>query len=94
MKKSCGIVVVIFGDYPNSTALHNLYYYDEGPQIQGGAARIMHNNYNAFDPRSTTTKAAFGVVEFDLSRSSSLYQNGLTEVRVNALFGLNLIRAY
>lgn len=30
----------------------------------------------------------------DASRSSSLYQNDLTEVRVNALFGLNLIRAF
>lgn len=37
-----------------------------------------------------------GVYEktFDASRTSSLYQNGLTEIRVNALFGLNLIRAY
>lgn len=33
-------------------------------------------------------------VRIDLSRSSSLYQNGLTEIRVNALFGLNLIRAF
>ncbi|WP_370857559.1 hypothetical protein [Parasutterella sp.] len=30
----------------------------------------------------------------DASRSSSLYQNGLAEVRVNALFGMNLIRAF
>ena len=30
----------------------------------------------------------------DASRVSSLYQNDLTEVRVNALFGLNLIRAF
>lgn len=30
----------------------------------------------------------------DASRSSSLYQNDLPEVRVNALFGLNLIKAY
>ena len=30
----------------------------------------------------------------DLSRSNSLYQDGLNEVRVNALFGLHLIRAY
>ena len=31
---------------------------------------------------------------FDASRVSSLYQDNLTEVRVNALFGLQLIRAY
>lgn len=30
----------------------------------------------------------------DLSRSNSIYQDGLTEVRVNALYGLHLIRAY
>lgn len=30
----------------------------------------------------------------DLSRNNSLYQDGLNEVRVNALFGLSLIRAF
>lgn len=84
----------IFGDYPNSTSIHNLYYYNDGPEIQGGAAVMRHSNYIAFDPSPTTTKASFGVVNFDLSRSSSLYQNGLTEVRVRSLFGLNLIRAF
>lgn len=33
-------------------------------------------------------------LSFDTSRVSSLYQNNLNEVRVNALFGLNLIRAF
>mgnify|MGYP000323343641 CR=1 FL=1 len=79
---------------PNSTSIHNLYYFNEGSEIQGGAARVTHHNYIAFEPTLTTTKASFGVVDFDLSRSSSLYQNGLTEVRVRALFGLNLIRAF
>lgn len=55
---------------------------------------MRHSNYIAFDPSLTTTKASFGVVNFDLSRSSSLYQNGLTEIRVNALLGMNLIRAF
>ena len=32
--------------------------------------------------------------DFDASRSSNLYQNGTTDVRVNALFVQNLIRAY
>lgn len=31
---------------------------------------------------------------FNASYSSALYQDGLSEIRVNALFGLNLIRAY
>jgi len=35
-------------------------------------------------------------VNFSLnaSESSSLYQNDLNEIRVNAMFGLNLIRAF
>ncbi len=33
-------------------------------------------------------------LNFDASRVSSLYQKDLSEVRVNALFGLNLIRAF
>lgn len=55
---------------------------------------MRHSNYIAFDPSTTTTKASFGVVNFDLSRSSSLYQNGLNEVRVNGLVGLMLIRGF
>ena len=30
----------------------------------------------------------------DASRSSSLYQDNLTEIKVNALFDLNLIKAF
>lgn len=33
-------------------------------------------------------------LDFDASCSNSLYQNDLNEIRVNALFGLNLIRAF
>ena len=33
-------------------------------------------------------------LNFDASLVSSLYQKDLSEVRVNALFGLNLIRAF
>ena len=38
--------------------------------------------------------ASYSRINIDLSRSSSLYQNGLTEIRVNALLGMNLIRAF
>lgn len=34
------------------------------------------------------------ITDFDASSVSSLYQNDLTEVRVNALFGMYLIRSY
>ena len=33
-------------------------------------------------------------LDFDASCSNSLYQNDLNEIRVNALFGLNLIKAF
>lgn len=33
-------------------------------------------------------------VVLNASTTSSLYQDGLTEIRVNALFGMNLIRAF
>ena len=33
-------------------------------------------------------------IDFDASCSNSLYQNDLNEIRVNALFGLKLIRAF
>ena len=32
--------------------------------------------------------------EFNASRSSNLYKDGLTEVRVNGLYVLHLVRAY
>ena len=34
------------------------------------------------------------ITDFNASSVSSLYQNDLTEVRVNALFGMYLIRSY
>ncbi len=34
------------------------------------------------------------LLEFDPSRVSALYQDNLNEVRVNAIYGLNLIRAF
>lgn len=33
-------------------------------------------------------------LHLDASKSSSLYQDTISEVRVNALFGMSLIRAY
>lgn len=34
------------------------------------------------------------LLAFDPSRVSALYQDNLNEVRVNAIYGLNLIRAF
>ena len=43
---------------------------------------------------STLIEPASAHMGFNASRISSIYQDNLTEVRVNALFGLQLIRAY
>lgn len=43
---------------------------------------------------STTTGTANNSASFDASRVSNLYKNDLAEIRVNALFGLNLIKAF
>ena len=42
----------------------------------------------------TTNGAGDINLDFDASGSNSLYQNDLNEIRVNALFGLNLIKAF
>ena len=43
---------------------------------------------------NTSQSLPVQVMSIDASRNSALYQNDITEVRVNALFGLSLIRAY
>ena len=45
---------------------------------------------------ATVNGTSGGAMDLDLdaSKSSSLYQDNLTEVRVNALLGLNLIKAF
>nr|DAX39969.1 MAG TPA: hypothetical protein [Caudoviricetes sp.] len=52
--------------------------------------------YIASEPTSMANEHsnASAQMGFNASRVSSLYQDNLTEVRVNALFGLQLIRAY
>ena len=43
---------------------------------------------------NTSQSVPVQIMNIDASRNSALYQNDLAEVRVNALFGLNLIRAF
>ena len=54
----------------------------------GGRSDIQVSNTNS--PANLVASD----LNFDASRVSSLYQKDLSEVRVNALFGLSLIRAY
>ena len=56
------------------------------------STKIQTSEAWAWTNNGTTHEGA--IVTFDPSTVSSLYQNGLNEVRVNALFGLNLIKAF
>ena len=80
----------IFGQFPNSvgTFKANRCVFD----AQGFDA-IQVETYGSTRP-ANESGAGDLILTFDLSRSSSLYQTGLNEVRVNAIFGLNLIRAF
>ena len=84
----------IFGDYPNmignltaSRGGYGLF----GPNSNGPF--LVTEGTNSIDV-STATGTANNTASFDASRVSSLYKNGLTEVNVNALYGLNLIKAF
>lgn len=83
--------------------------YSDGPNIPGSVAFRPVADFGGgdgaflFEDGSVQTahcalnesiRGNYKVLSFDASRTSSLYQNGLTEIRVNALFGLNLIRSY
>lgn len=53
------------------------------------------NSYTSGGAQNTTQPGAGDInIDFDASCSNSLYQNDLNEIRVNALFGLNLIKAF
>ena len=53
------------------------------------------NSYTSGGAQDSTKDGAGDLnLDFDASCSNSLYQNDLNEIRVNALFGLNLIKAF
>ena len=59
-------------------------------------AMTVASNPNASTCLSAPNPAVTGsqTVSLNASKSSALYQDGLTEIRVNALYGLNLIKAF
>ena len=68
-----------------------------GWMFAGGSGTLATEETNTtltvhLDQRESNAKGASFIV--DASRSSPIYQSGLNEVRVNALFGMNLIRAF
>ena len=74
----------ILGEWPNVYATQK--------STSGGCAFFRYNDSNSGETLSERESSAH--LGFDASRISSLYQNSLYDVRVNALFGLLLIRAY
>ena len=83
--------------------------YSVSPNIKGGFAIRPTSDFGYLSGSFTQTNGSkktadcalneasqnyFKQISFDASKSSSLYQNNLSEVRVNALFGLNLIKAF
>lgn len=59
-----------------------------------GSFRLNQTTFSHVLETDSTVNPAVSQITFDPSFVSSLYVNGLTEVRVNALFGLNLIKAF
>ena len=68
-----------------------------GWMFAGGSGALATEEINTtltvhLDQRESNAKGASFII--DASRISSIYQNNLSEVQVNALYGLNLIRAF
>lgn len=59
----------------------------------GSFYETLENKGNTMPSTSPDTPRHNKII-FDASRSSALYKNDLAEIRVNAVFGLNLIRAF
>ena len=81
-----------YSGLPNIYGAINAYH---APFYSSTGALQLGGNVTGHGPNGTATGGA-GSENFYISAaiSSSLYQENLNEVRVNALFGLSLIRAY
>lgn len=79
---------------PNILGYQSHVYPGSLEATESGALKFLHNGNFKLPPLLSTDSGAPVGITLDASRVSSLYQNDLTEIRVNALFGLNLIRAY
>lgn len=86
--RACGSNIYdpnIFGEWANTHAAY--------PNAVVVGASYFRDAQNPMR-MSTLNETASAHMGFNASRVSSLYQKDLSEVRVNALFGLNLIRAF
>lgn len=84
----------IFGDYPNIRG--RLSYLPTFADISKGEGSLYYFAPTGSKMQVTTvgTSTIPADPAIDASRSSALYQDNLTEIRVNALYGLNLIKAF
>ena len=78
-------------------------WYSDGPNVVGdfiafssGTGSFYETSENKGNtmPSTSLDTPRHNRLRFDASRSSALYKNDLAEIRVNALFGLNLIKAF
>ena len=83
----------LFGDYPNIKSVVAGLRTFNGDSTAGPAlywARLKGQNMATVEGTSTSPTD----LHLDASKSSSLYQDSISEVRVNGLFGMFLIRFY
>ena len=85
--------------------MSNFLEYSVRPNIAGALGGIVNSaagenqwvleiqRVNSITLQATAGGFGSGTLSIDASRTSSLYK-AINEVRVNALFGLNLIRAF
>ena len=87
----------LFGDYPNITGRlsYTAAYDPRAAGYEGGALyyAFLHQEVKTLTEYKTENQVLADPA-IDLNKCNSLYQNDLNEVRVNAVYGLNLIRAF
>ena len=79
---------------PNILGFQSHVYPGTLEATESGALKFLHNGNFKLPPLLSTDSGAPVGISLDASRVSSMYQNDINDVRVNALFGLHLIRAY
>ena len=80
--------------FPNILGFQSHVYPGTLEATESGALKFLHNGNFKLPPLLSTDSGAPVGISLDASRVSSMYQNDINDVRVNALFGLHLIRAY
>ena len=86
--------LLIFGDYPNIKGGFAIRPVSDFGYLSGSFTQTNGSKKTADCALNEASQSYFKQISLDASKSSSLYQNGVTEVRVNAIYGLNLIRAF